>query len=231
MKYKLLIFVLGFTFFSCKNKTPDLIINGQVKGLKKGQLYLQKIKDSSIVNLDSVKFYNNNDFRFEIPLEHPEVMYLQLQKDTIEIADNFIAFFADKGQLQVDANLNGFMNAEIEGNYENQKQFKIYSDNLKRFGDQKLDLIEAELKARKIKDERLLDSINRTYNRMNQRRYLYAVNFAMGHPDLEISPYIILNQSEYISKKYLDSVYQSFDRKVQKSYYGEKLNDLIKQRP
>lgn len=230
MNYKLLVVFIVLVIFSCDSTKPDLLITGQIKGLKKGKLYLQKIKDSAIVNIDSIEFYNNNDFTFGTSIEHPEIMYLQLQKDTVEIADNYIAFFADKGQLQVDAKLEEFMYADIEGDYENQKQFKIYSDNLKRFGDQKLDLIEAELEARKSKDKRLLDSINKSYNRMNQRRYLYAINFAMGHPDLEISPYVVFSQAKYINTKYLDSVYQNLDRKIKKSFYGKKLNDLITQR-
>ena len=227
MKYKLLVVFVALIIFSCDNSKPDLVITGQIDGLKKGKLYLQKIKDSVIVNIDSVEFYNNNDFKFETTIEHPQIMYLQLQKDTVEIADNFVAFFADKGQLLMDAKLEEFMFAKLEADYENQKVFKAYSDNLRRFNDQKLDLIEAELEARKIKDEMSLDSINLVYNKMNQRRYLYAINFAMGHPKLEVSPYIVLNQAQYINTKYLDSVYQNLDRNIKKSYYGKKLNDLV----
>lgn len=230
MKYKLLVVLIVLAIFSCDNTKPDLFISGQIKGLKKGKLFLQKIKDSAIVNIDSFEFYGSNDFKFETPIEHPEIMYLQLQKDTVEIADNFISFFADKGQLQVDAKLKEFIYADVAGDYENQKQFKVYSDNLRRFGDQKLELIEAELEARKAKDENLLDSINKSYNRMNRRRYLYTINFAMGHPDLEISPYVVLNQAEYINTKYLDSVYQNLDQKIKNSFYGKKLNDLVTRR-
>ena len=229
MKYKFLVVIIVLAIFSCNNAKPDLLITGQIKGLKKGKLYLQKIKDSTIANIDSVEFYSNNNFKFEIPIEHPEIMYLQLQKDTVEIEDNFIAFFADKGQLQIDAKLEEFMFADVEANYDNQKQFQIYSKNINRFSNQKLDLIEAELEARKAQDKKRLDSINKAYNKMNQRRYLYAVNFAMSHPDLEISPYVILNHEEYISKKYLDSVYQNLNRNIQKSFYGQKLNDLVTQ--
>lgn len=230
MKNNLLILFLAFAFLSCDNKQPDLTISGQIKGLKKGKIYLQKIKDSALVNIDSVAFYNTNNFIFEVFVEHPELMYLQLQKDTIEMVDNYITFFADKGQIKVDASLDNFMYAKISGDYENQKQFKIYSNNIKRFGDQKLNLIAAELDARKQKKDMLLDSINKAYNRMNRRRYLYAINFAMGHPDIEVSPYVVLNHAKYIKKKYLDSVYNNLDPKIQKSYYGKKLSQLINKR-
>lgn len=232
MKHQIIaVLVLALVIVSCQDKKPDLVIEGQIKGLKKGKLFLQNIKDSTIVNLDSVEFYNTNQFKFDVNLDQPEVMYLQLEKDTVDQDDNFIAFFADKGHLKVEAKLNEFSFAKIEADYKNQQKFQEYSQNNKRFADQKLDLIKAEIEARKANDQNRLDSVNRVFNAMKRRQYLYAINFTMGNPDLEVSPYIILNQAEFITTKYLDSVYQSFDKSIQKSYYGKRLNDLITQTP
>lgn len=230
MKIKLILFLAIVTLISCNTKKPDLVISGQIEGLKKGKLFLQKINDSVIVNLDSIKLYNSNDFKFEVNLNDPEIMYLQLEKDTIDQTDNFIAFFADKGQLKVKAKLDEFSYADLNADYKNQQKFQEYSKNLKRFASQKLDLIKAELEARKANNKEHLDSINKIYNKMSKRRYLYAVNFAIGHPDLEVSPYIILNQAQYINKTYLDSVYKSLDKSIQKSFYGKQLNSLVTQR-
>jgi len=227
MNKRILILSFALGLIACESQKPDFIIEGKIEGLKKGKLYLQKIKDSTIVNIDSVKFYNNNQFRFERKLDYPDVMYLQLQKDTIEKADNFVSFFADKGNISVNAELNKFMFAEVKGDYPNQKKFQEYSKTIKRFGDQKLDLIKAEIEARKSSNQDKLDSVNEAYNNMNRRRYLYAVNFALVNPELEVSPYIVINQAKYISKNYLDTIYSGLNSKVQKSYYGIKLKELI----
>lgn len=227
MNIRIISLFIILILWSCDQKSPDFIIEGQIEGLKKGKLYLQKIKDSTIVNLDSLIFYNNNQFKFERQLAYPEVLYLQLKKDSTETTDNFISFFADQGTVSINAKLDQFMFAEIKGDYPNQQKFMEYSKTLKRFADQKLDLIKAEINARKNANQQKLDSINAAYNKMNQRRYLFAVNFAMAYPELEVSPYVLLNQAEFISKSYLDSVYQKFDAKIQKSYYGIKLNELL----
>lgn len=220
-----ILLVLGL--FACESKKPDFVIEGKIDGLKKGKLYLQKIQDSTLINIDSIEFYNTNQFKIERELEYPEVMYLQLVKDTIESTDNFISFFADKGKLNISAELDQFMFAELEGDYANQKTFQKYAETIKRFGEQKLDLIKAEIEARKSENQEKLDSVNAAYNKMNQRRYLFAINFALGHPNLEVSPYIILNQADYINTKYLDTLYQALDNKIKKSHYGLKLKDLI----
>ncbi len=214
--------------FSCSSKREDLIITGQVKGIKKGKLFLQKVSDSVIVNLDSITFYNNDDFTFTVELEHPEMMYLELQKDTLEEpGQNFVPFFADKGNLMVNSSLDKFVYATIDADYENHKVFTTYASNIKRFGDFKLDLIKEELEARKNDDQQKLDSINEAYDRMNKRRVLYAINFAKANPKLEVSPYIVLDQARYINKSYLDTVYRALDKKIQKSFYGKQLKAMI----
>jgi len=227
MKNAIAFILLSILILSCNSKREDLIITGNIEGLKKGKLFLQKIRDTAILNLDSVSFYNTNEFQFSVELEHPEVLYLQLQTDTLNEVDNFIPFFADKGNLQVNTKLDQFSLPDITADYENQKVFNVYSVNLKRFADSKIDLIKAELEARKSNNSMKLDSVNAAYDRMNKRRVLYAINYAKAHPELEVSPYIVLNQAQYINKKYLDTVYNALSKKNQKSFYGKQLKKLI----
>lgn len=227
MKKILLLIAVVLGLYACESEKPDLIIEGQIKGLKKGKVYLQKLNDSTVVNLDSVSLYNSNQFKFEKKIEYPEIMFIQLQKDTINPTDNYVAFFADKGKVNINAELDQFFFAEIQANYPNQQEFNTYSKTMKRFNNQKLDLIKAEMVARKSSNMDKLDSVNKAYNAMNTRRSLFTVNFVARHPDLEMSPYLILNQAKYIQKPYLDTIYQKMDKKIQKSFYGKKLQDLI----
>jgi hypothetical protein len=228
MKKVISLILVSLLLISCQTKTDDLLITGRVKNIKKGKLFLQRIVDSTLVNVDSVSFYNNDDFSFAVELEKPEIMYLELQKDTLEEpGQNFISFFADKGNLTVNSRLDKFVYATIDADYENQQVFTTYANNLKRFGDFKLDLIKEELEARKNGDDRKLDSINKAYDRMNKRRILYAINYAKANPSLEVSPYIVLNQAQYINKNYLDTVYLALDKKIQKSFYGQQLKAMI----
>lgn len=227
MKNSIAFILSCILIVSCNSKREDLVITGKIDGLKKGKLFLQKIQDTTIINLDSVILYNTNEFNFSVELEHPEVLYLQLQKDTLTEVDNFIPFFADKGNLQIQTSLDQFSLPKISTDYENQKVFNTYSINLKRFADSKLDLIKAELEARKSNNTKRLDSVNEAYDRMNKRRVLYAINYAKAHPGLEVSPYIVLNQAQYINKRYLDTVYNAMDKTIQKSFYGKQLKELV----
>lgn len=228
MKNLLFVIVLFF-MLACESEKPNFIVQGRVEGLKKGKIFLQKWKDSTVVNLDSVTLYNNNQFVFQHNLDHPEIMYLQLQKDTLDPVEHYFSFFADKGNLNINARLDQFIFAEIEADYENQKQYGTYVKFMRKFNDQKLEMIKTEMIARKSENNQKLDSVNRAYNKIDRRRLLYAVNFAMANPSLEVSPYIALEQSQNISKPYLDTIYQKLDKDIQNSFYGQKLFEFLNQ--
>ena len=51
---QLIPFLLVLTIFSCSKVEPNMAVTGQIKGLKKGTLYLQQLKDTMLVVLDSV---------------------------------------------------------------------------------------------------------------------------------------------------------------------------------
>lgn len=63
-----------------------MIVSGNVKGLKKGTLYLQHLADTTLVVVDSLKVDGDGNFRFETELEGPEMFYLYLNKKTKTIS-------------------------------------------------------------------------------------------------------------------------------------------------
>ena len=83
-KYFLITF-LGSLIFSCnqneKSNFEDLmIVKGSIKGLRKGKLYLQRIKDTMLINLDSTYIDGSPDFTFQTPIKTAEVFYLYLKQ-------------------------------------------------------------------------------------------------------------------------------------------------------
>ena len=84
MKQILSIFLLGMLVFSCgEDHQFNMTVSGNIDGLKKGMLYFQQFKDSSLVNLDSLEIKGDGGFTFYHNLESPEVLYLFLKKQRI----------------------------------------------------------------------------------------------------------------------------------------------------
>lgn len=228
-KIALLLIVL-ITIAACSEKESNLSVTGEVKGLKKGKLYLQKIEDTILVNVDSMIVDGDAKFNLEAYIESPQIMYLYLEKVDNNQYDDRINFFADKGQVNITTNLEKFeTEAKIVGSA-NQEKLTEYRKMMSRFNDQNLELIKESFDAEKARDEEKLLEVDKKYDRLLKRKYLYTVNFAINNKDLEIAPYLALSEVFDANIKYLDTIYTSLSPEVKKSKYGRELKDYLEER-
>jgi len=195
-----------------------------VQGLKKGTIYLQKIIDTLMVTVDSVKVNGTDTFTLLDDVKSPEMYYI-----TLANSDKKILFFGEKGHIKINTTLNKFdIDAKVKGS-KNQTLLNKYNKMIKRFNDQQLDLIEANFKARQTKNQKTLDSIDKVSKTMIRRRYLYATNFAVSHGKSVVAPYIALTDLYNANIKLLDTINNSLSKKVSASKYGKALAKFIKE--
>ncbi|MBT4709107.1 MAG: DUF4369 domain-containing protein, partial [Flavobacteriaceae bacterium] len=69
-------------------------VNVTIDGFKKGNIYLQKIKDSVLINVDSTFIENKRPIVLKYELNSPEIFYVNMD---ISKNDNRIEFFGEKG--------------------------------------------------------------------------------------------------------------------------------------
>ncbi|MBT8296455.1 MAG: DUF4369 domain-containing protein [Gramella sp.] len=230
MKKLALLLVILISVTACSEKESNLMVNGEIKGLKKGTLFLQKIKDTMLVNVDSVVVNGDPTFAMETYIESPQIMYLYLEKVDNNKYDDRIEFFADQGQVTIKTKLDKFeTSAEIVGSV-NQEKLIEYQKMISRFNDQNLDLIKESFDAEKAQDEEKLIEIDKKYDRLLRRKYLYTVNFAINNKEHEIAPYLALSEVFDANIKYLDTIYSSLEPKIKKSKYGKELKEFLKER-
>lgn len=230
MKKICLLLVLFIGVVSCSKKESNLLVTGNVDGLKKGTLYLQKIDDTVLVNVDSAVVSGNSEFKFEDFIESPQIMYLTLDKTDSDEYEDRIEFFAEEGEVAINTTLKNFQgDANVIGST-NQTKLLEYREMMKRFNDQNLELIQQNFEAQRDENEELLIETNRKYDNLLKRKYLYTVNYAINNKDLEIAPYLALSEVFDANIKYLDTIYTSMTPEVQKSKYGKDLKDFLKER-
>ena len=75
MKNALLLF-FSFIIISCANKQHDLTVKGNIKGLKKGTIYLKKANDTIITTVDSLVINGISEFELHSSIASPEVFFL-----------------------------------------------------------------------------------------------------------------------------------------------------------
>ena len=84
MRNAIVILLMLLTIVACGTKEADLTVTGNIKGLKKGTVYLQALRDTTLVMLDSIEVNGEAPFVLQSELAEPEVLYLMLDKNSKE---------------------------------------------------------------------------------------------------------------------------------------------------
>lgn len=227
MKRFLLFFLMAFLLINCKNDQDVMILTGTIKGLKKGTVLLQKVEDTSLIDVDSVIVDGDPIFNFERVIEEPEVYYLYLKLKDGSLIDVRLPFFAEAANINVATDLENFiMGAKITGSA---NQDKIYEHQkiMDRFSEKNLEIIEQLFKAQQEENDSLISIFDKKQRSLITSRYLATVNFSLRNKELEIAPYLMSHVIPDINKKYLDTVYRSLDPRIKNSIYGNDLEKLI----
>lgn len=221
-------FVILLILASCKNEPKtNLHLTGSVKGLKKGTLYIQRMKDTTLTAIDTIHIDGDSKFESDLNIESPEMLYLFLDRGVTNSLDNNISFFAEPGKINIDTNLDTYLySAKITGS-KNHDKYEEYKKMSVRFRDVNLDLIKGRFNAIKFNHPQALDSLNKVQENNTKRKYLFAANFALNNKDYEVAPYIALSEIYDINIKYLDTIQKSMSPKVAQSRYGKELTKYV----
>ncbi|TDS14496.1 uncharacterized protein DUF4369 [Maribacter caenipelagi] len=229
MKKILFVIVAILALGSCgDNPKETMIVNGKIKGLKKGTLYLQHVPDSVLVTVDSVAINGDGNFSFTTKLMSPEIFYLYLdKKDNNDINDR-ITFFAEPGTITINSDWNTFdTTAKITGSESNEK-LKEYKQTMSGINKRNVEIMMNAAQPNGELSKLSIDSLANISNRNTQRGYAFAINFALNNKSSFIAPYIALKEIPDANVKYLDSIYQVLTPEVAESKYGKELAELLK---
>lgn len=207
-----------------------MTVVGTVQGLRKGKLYLQKIEDTLLVNVDSTEITGNADFNFKTALTTPEVFYLYLDKEDGDSLNDRILFFGEPGTIEINTLLKTFeSSAKIKGS-KNQELLQEYKGFMRKFDDKNLSLYQDYFAATQKNKQSLIDSISSAMDNLLRRRYLFALNFASQHTDFNIAPYIAITEVNDANLILLDTVAAKMTPEVKASKYGKLFMELLERR-
>jgi hypothetical protein len=203
-----------------------MIVSGDVDGLRKGTIYLQKDQDSTIVSLDSIKITGDSNFKLSTKIDEPDIYYLYLDKDDGDSLNDIITFFGNKGEITINTSLSTFDSSyEVSGS-KNSKLLREYFSIIRRYNLQNLDLLEIFYNAQINNNQKRIDSVNEKIENLIKRKYLYSLNFSITNSENEISPYIAVSQIPDANIDLLRKVYDTLPENIKASKYGKVLMEL-----
>ena len=204
-----------------------MIVSGNIDGLKKGTIYLQKQQDSIIVSIDSILLEGNSNFKLETEINEPDIYYLYLDKNDGDSLNDIITFFGNNGEINIKTSLKNFDSSyEISGS-KNTELLQEYFSIIRKFNLQNLDLLEIFYKAQIENNQAKIDSVNTQIENLIKRKYLYTLNFATNNSEFEISPYLAVSQIADANQEFLLKLYDTLPEKIKNSKYGKILQTLI----
>ena len=225
MKKIITLLLVSFLMTSCSSKKEgNMLVQGQIKGLKKGTLYLQKMKDSLLISVDSISLLGNDQFRLTDDVASSVLYYLTFDGNT---TDKRILFFGEKGTITINDKVEQFgYHPEIIGS-KNQEILDRYNTVMRKFQNKRLEYIKQDFDAKKANDTKLIAQLEKEYNKLIRRKVLFTTNFAISNADSEVAPYLALTEMYDASLKMLDTVNNSLSENIKKSDYGKRFQDYL----
>ena len=222
---KLLIVSFLFILTNCENNENNMTVNVKVENFKKGNVYLQKISDSALINVDSIFVKKNESIILKYNIDSPELFYLNLDVSNIE---NRIEFFGEKGEINIDTSLEKFnSDFKISGSSID-SIYRDYLSVIKKFNNQKLDLIQLSFNLTKTELDDSLIKVQNQIKSLNKRQYLYNLNYTVSNGNSFISPLIAINEFSESGKIVLDTIKNSMSKQVLESKYGKIFSDIVR---
>jgi len=219
------VVLIAFLFSCTKDKKGNMLVKGSIDGLKKGTVYLHKMKDTLLVAVDSVKLNGDGNFILSDEVESPEIYIISLDK----MQSERINFFGENGEISITSKVEKFAtSAKIVGS-QNQLKLDEHNEMARKFSGRELDLFKEKFEAQKVNDTALLSKLLKEEKNLIKRKYYYTTNFAVVNSDFEAAPYLALTELYNANVKLLDTINHSLTDKVKNSKYGKELDKFIKE--
>ena len=216
MKNKIIIFFIILT--SCSSEKENLFIEGEINGVKNSKIYLSTVEEGKII--DSVNIIDGK-FKLQTYIDAIREMSIILGDKNSENKFDFISeptnilFTSSKDKFVFNGKIH---NSKLYTDYKNLK------NQINRFEEKDLEMLAEQIEISIKGDQNKYDSINDQRLKLNQRKILLIVNYAMSNASNPVSAFISYKYRQNINKKYLEKIYENLSEEIKNSYYGDKLS-------
>ena len=216
MKNKIIIFLIILT--SCSSEKENLIIEGKISGVKNSKIYLSSVDEEEI--LDSVNIIDGK-FTLKTYVDKTKEMSMILGDRNSE--DKF-DFISEPAHILFTSSKDKFV---FNGKIQNSKlyiDYKNLKNQINRFDEKDLEMLAEQIEVSVKGNPNKYDSINEQRLKLNQRKILFIVNYAVNNSSNPISAFISYKYRENINEKFLEKIYENLSDEIKNSYYGAKLS-------
>ena len=221
MKKILLILSVAVILVSCGGKNKNkFTINGNVKGIDSGMVYLQKTEAGTWTKLDSTNI-TEGKFTFKGNVATPEMWYLTFKGKQL----NF-PFFVENSEIDLTVYADSIDKSVVKGS-ETFNVYKNYIGQAEVINKKMDDLYTEYKKAREVNDTALMNKLDAASTEMDKEMKKLIVDFTKANNKSVVAPYLIIKNSWQFELKELEDISATFDTTLNASGYYQSVMKRI----
>lgn len=221
MRKIFLLLTVTVILVSCGGKNKNqFTINGNVKGIDSGMVYLQKTEAGTWTKLDSTNI-TEGKFTFKGNVATPEMWYLTFKGNQL----NF-PFFVENSEINLTVYADSIDKSVVKGS----ETFTVYKNYLGQADvlNKKMDEIYTEYKkAREVNDTALMNKLDATSTELDKEMKKLIVDFAKANNKSVVAPYLIIRNSWQFELPELEEISATFDTSLNASGYYQSIMNRI----
>jgi len=220
MKKILAALLCIYLFNSCSTQNDQFSIDGVVKGVDNGKVYLQQLVPSKWVNVDSTQL-EKGKFKFAGTINLPEMYQIKLEEQKVTLP-----VFVDASKIDVEIFPDSVDKSVVKGSAAHDLYKKYLS--VKEPIEQKIDSnYEEWKKARENGDSLTMARTDSISNVLDNDLKKVLLEFASANASSTVSPYLIMRNSWQFELPELEKVVNKFNASIDSSQYTQSLKKRV----
>ena len=188
MKRVILFLLSTFIFISCSSKKDQYAINGTIKGVDTGKIYLQKLDSEKWVNVDSA-ILQQGEFNFKGTIDIPEMRQIVMEEKQI-----VFPIFVEDSEINVKIFPDSVDKSTVTGSAAHDTYRNYLS--MKEPIDKKMEELYQEWKkAREVGDNLTMQRGDSISTILDSESKVLLQNFVKKNPTSVVSPYLVMRNS------------------------------------
>jgi peroxiredoxin len=221
MKKILFILSIAVILVSCGGRNKNqFTINGNVKGIDTGLVYLQKTDAGVWTKLDSTNI-TEGKFTFKGNVATPEILYVSFSGNQL----NF-PFFVENSEIDLTVYADSIDKSVVKGS-ETYTVYKNYLDQKNVFDKKMDDLYTEYKKAREANDTALMSKLDATSNDLDKETKKLIVDYVKANNKSVVAPYLIKRNMWQFELPELEQISATFDTSLKASGYYQSVMNMI----
>lgn len=220
MKKVAFVLLCSFILASCSVKKNQYDMNGTIKGIDTGKIFLQKFNSEKWVNIDST-LLQKGKFNFKGTIQLPEMWQIVIDEKNV-----VVPVFIENSQIDINIFPDSLDKSIVKGSA-SQDKYQQYVKS-REVIDQKMEQAYNEWKkAKEAGDKITMNRADSISTVLDGEIKVLLQNFVKINPATVISPYLVMRSSWQFELPELQEIAVKLDTSISTSVYTQRLKNRI----